>query len=175
MSNVLTVSLQATITFGSLGFRPKFQLGHACRGDRRSVRLHMRAVDPEITSRPGAKAMTFLVSTCKIEVLAAGTHGGVGYESSVGMDNDAPPLANLLSNVHSGRIISRTLSRKLTARYRLRPSCRHLFIIDVEKRARFFGVNTLERLKQKSVANWGMGPVANWYITKAANPRTMTG
>jgi hypothetical protein len=69
----------------------------------------------------------------------------------VEMDNDAPPLATILSNVHSGRIISRTLSRKLTARYRLRPSCRHLFIVDVEKRARFFGVNTLERLKQKSV------------------------
>ena len=87
----------------------------------------------------------------KIEVLVAGVRGGVGYEASVEKDGNAPPVATGQSNFATGRG-SRTLSRKLTSRYRLRKNVKHLFVVDSEKKDRFFGVNTLERLRQKNVS-----------------------
>jgi hypothetical protein len=43
------------------------------------------------------------------------------------------------------------LSRKLTSRYRLRRNVKHLFVVDPDKKDRFFGVDTLERMHQKDV------------------------
>ena len=96
--------------------------------------------------------LTFFVGHEKIEALAAGVRGGgVGYEGSVEKDNDAPPLASGQSSPGTGTG-SRTLSRKLTSRYRLRKNVKHLFVVDAQKKDRFFGVNTLERLRQKNVS-----------------------
>jgi hypothetical protein len=95
--------------------------------------------------------LAFFIGHEKIEALVAGVRGGVGYERSLEKDNDAPPLANGHSSLANGTG-SRTLSRKLTSRYRLRKNLKHLFVVDAEKKDRFFGVNTLERLRQKSVS-----------------------
>jgi len=95
--------------------------------------------------------LAFFIGHEQIEALAAGVRGGVGYEISVEKDNDSPPLANGQSSLAAGQG-SRTLSRKLTSRYRLRKNVKHLFIVDAEKKDRFFDVSTLERLRQKSVA-----------------------
>jgi hypothetical protein len=83
--------------------------------------------------------------------LAAGHRGGVGYESSLEKDSDAPPFAGGQSNVSSTDKPVRALSRKLTSRYRLRRNVKHLFIVDADKKDQFFSVDTLERLRQKSV------------------------
>ena len=95
--------------------------------------------------------MAFFIGHEKIEALVAGVRGGVGYERSLEKDNDAPPLASGHSSLVNGTG-SRTLSRKLTSRYRLRKNIKHLFVVDAEKKDRFFGVSTLERLRQKSVS-----------------------
>jgi hypothetical protein len=95
--------------------------------------------------------MAFFIGHEKIEALVAGMRGGVGYERSLEKDNDAPPLASGHSSLVNGTG-SRTLSRKLTSRYRLRKNIKHLFVVDAEKKDRFFGVSTLERLRQKSVS-----------------------
>ena len=96
--------------------------------------------------------LAFFIGQEKIEALVAGSRGGVGYESSLEKDNDAPPLASGQSSFANGTG-SRTLSRKLTSRYRLRRNVKHLFVVDADKKDRFFGVNTLERLRQRSVAS----------------------
>jgi CBS domain-containing protein len=95
--------------------------------------------------------LAFFIGQEKIEALVAGSRGGVGYEGSLEKDNDAPPLAGGQSSLANGTG-SRTLSRKLTSRYRLRRNVRHLFVVDAEKKDRFFGVNTLERLRQRSIS-----------------------
>jgi len=95
--------------------------------------------------------LAFFIGQEKIEALVAGVRGGVGYERSLEKDNDAPPLAGGQASLANGKG-SRTLSRKLTSRYRLRKNVKHLFVVDAEKKDRFFGVNTLERLRQKSVS-----------------------
>ena len=95
--------------------------------------------------------MALYIGHEKIEALVAGVRGGVGYERSLEKDNDAPPLASGHSSLVNGTG-SRTLSRKLTSRYRLRKNIKHLFVVDAEKKDRFFGVSTLERLRQKSVS-----------------------
>jgi hypothetical protein len=95
--------------------------------------------------------LAFFIGQEKIEALVAGVRGGIGYERSLEKDNDAPPLASCQSSL-THRTGSRTLSRKLTSRYRLRNNVKHLFVVDAEKRDRFFGVSTLERLRQKSVS-----------------------
>src|SRR3974377_1142529 len=95
--------------------------------------------------------LAFFIGQEKIEALVAGVRGGVGYEGCLEKDNDAPPLASGQSSLANGTV-SRTLSRKLTSRYRLRKNVKHLFVVDAEKKDRFFGVNTLERLRQKSVS-----------------------
>jgi hypothetical protein len=95
--------------------------------------------------------LAFFIGQEKIEALVAGSRGGVGYEGSLEKDNDAPPLASGQSSLANGTG-SRTLSRKLTSRYRLRRNVKHLFVVDTDKKDRFFGVNTLERLRQRSVA-----------------------
>jgi hypothetical protein len=95
--------------------------------------------------------LAFFIGREKIEALAAGPRGGVGYEASVEKDNDAPPFASGQVSLASGKV-SRTLSRKLTSRYRLRKNVKHLFVVDAEKKDRFFGTNTLEGLRQKNVA-----------------------
>jgi hypothetical protein len=94
--------------------------------------------------------LVFFCGREQIQALVAGVRGGVGYEVSLEKDNDAPPLASGQVNLGTGRG-SRTLSRKLTSRYRLRRNVRHLFVIDPEKKDRFFGVDTLERMHQKDV------------------------
>jgi hypothetical protein len=94
--------------------------------------------------------LVFFCGLEHIQALAAGVRGGVGYEASLEKDNDAPPLANGQVNLGTGRS-SRTLSRKLTSRYRLRRNVKHLFVVDPDKKDRFFGVDTLERLHQKDV------------------------
>jgi hypothetical protein len=95
--------------------------------------------------------LAFFIGNEQIEALVAGRRGGVGYESSLEKDNDAPPFANGQLNQPTAKP-TRTLSRKLTSRYRLRRNVKHLFIVDAEKKDRFFAVDTLERLRQKSVA-----------------------
>ncbi|MBV8375428.1 MAG: hypothetical protein JO279_00335 [Verrucomicrobia bacterium] len=95
--------------------------------------------------------LAFFIGHEQIEALAAGVRGGIGYETSVQRASDAPPLANGQSSLANGKA-SRTLSRKLTARYRLRKNVKHLFVVDADKKDRFFDVNTLERLRQKSIA-----------------------
>ena len=95
--------------------------------------------------------LAFFIGQEKIEALVAGSRGGIGYEGSLEKDNDAPPLASGQSSLANGTG-SRTLSRKLTSRYRLRRNVKHLFVVDADKKDRFFGVNTLERLRQRSVA-----------------------
>jgi len=94
--------------------------------------------------------LAFFCGREQIQALAAGVRGGVGYETSLEKDNDAPPLANGQANLATGRG-SRTLSRKLTSRYRLRRNVKHLFVVDPDKKDRFFGVDTLERMHQKDV------------------------
>jgi hypothetical protein len=95
--------------------------------------------------------LAFFIGQEKIEALVAGSRGGVGYEGSLEKDNDAPPLASGQPSLANGTG-SRTLSRKLTSRYRLRRNVKHLFVVDADKKDRFFGVNTLERLRQRSVS-----------------------
>jgi hypothetical protein len=97
--------------------------------------------------------LAFFIGREKIQALAAGNRGGVGYESSLEKDSDAPPFAGGQSNVATNGKPSRTLSRKLTARYRLRRNVKHLFIVDADKKDQFFSVDTLERLRQKSVTS----------------------
>jgi hypothetical protein len=94
----------------------------------------------------------FFIGREQVEALAAGGRGSVGYESSLQKDNDCPPLADGQLILPTGKP-SRTLSRKLTSRYRLRRNVKHLFVVDAAKNDRFFGVDTLERLRQKSVAS----------------------
>jgi hypothetical protein len=94
--------------------------------------------------------LVFFCGREQIQALVASVRGGVGYESSLEKDNDAPPLANGQANLGTGGG-SRTLSRKLTSRYRLRRNIKHLFVVDPDKKDRFFGVETLERLHQKDV------------------------
>jgi hypothetical protein len=95
--------------------------------------------------------LAFYCGREQIQALVAGVRGGVGYEISLQKDNDAPPLANGQANL-TGRG-SRTLSRKLTSRYRLRRNVKHLFVVDPDKKDRFFGVDTLERMHQKDVTS----------------------
>jgi hypothetical protein len=96
--------------------------------------------------------LAFFIGREQVQALAAGVRGGIGYEASLEKDNDAPPLANGQANLPTGRP-SRTLSRKLSSRYRLRRNVKHLFVVDPDKKDRFFDVDTLERLRQKSVAS----------------------
>jgi hypothetical protein len=94
--------------------------------------------------------IVFFIGPEKIEALVAGLRGGVGYERSLEKDNDAPPLATGQSSpatTGSGR-----LSRKLTSRYRLAKNVKHIFVVDADKKDRFFGVTTLERLRQNCVS-----------------------
>jgi hypothetical protein len=91
--------------------------------------------------------LAFFIGNEQIEALVAGRRGGVGYESSLEKDNDAPPFANGQLNQPTAKP-TRTLSRKLTSRYRLRRNVKHLFIVDAEKKDRFFAVDTLERSKK---------------------------
>ena len=93
--------------------------------------------------------LAFYCGREQIQALVAGVRGGVGYETSLQKDNDAPPLANGQANLTGPG--SRTLSRKLTSRYRLRRNVKHLFVVDPDKKDRFFGVDTLERMHQKDV------------------------
>jgi hypothetical protein len=95
--------------------------------------------------------LAFFIGQEKIEALVAGSRDGIGYEGSLEKDNDAPPQASGQPSFANGTG-SRTLSRKLTSRYRLRRNVKHLFVVDPDKKDRFFGVNTLERLRQRSVS-----------------------
>jgi hypothetical protein len=97
--------------------------------------------------------LVFFIGRDQIQALAAGSRGGVGYESSLEKDSDAPPSAGGQFNLAATGKPSRTLSRKLTSRYRLRRNVRHLFIVDADKKDQFFSVDTLERLRQKSVTS----------------------
>jgi hypothetical protein len=97
--------------------------------------------------------LAFFIGRDQIQALAASGRGGVGYESSLEKDGDAPPFAGGQSNLVTTGKPSRTLSRKLTLRYRLRRNVKHLFVIDADKKDQFFSVDTLERLRQKSVAS----------------------
>ena len=97
--------------------------------------------------------LAFFIGREQVQALAAGSRGGVGYESSLEKDSDAPPLAGGQSNLTPSGKPSRTLSRKLTSRYRLRRNVKHLFIVDADKKDQFFSVDTLERLRQKSVTS----------------------
>jgi hypothetical protein len=97
--------------------------------------------------------LAFFIGREQVQALAAGGRGGVGYESSLEKDSDAPPFAGGQSNPSPGAKSSRTLSRKLTSRYRLRRNVKHLFIVDADKKDQFFSVDTLERLRQKSVTS----------------------
>jgi hypothetical protein len=96
--------------------------------------------------------LAFYIGRDHIQALAAGGRGGVGYESSLEKDSDAPPLAGGQSSPSATGKAGRTLSRKLTSRYRLRRNVKHLFIVDADKKDQFFSVDTLERLRQKNVA-----------------------
>jgi hypothetical protein len=96
--------------------------------------------------------LAFFIGHEKIETLVAGVRAGIGYEGSVEKDNDAPPFADGQSRAGTGPSV-RSLSRKLASRYRLRQNVKHLFIIDAPKRDRFFGVKTLEGLRQKTVSS----------------------
>jgi hypothetical protein len=94
--------------------------------------------------------IVFFIGPERIEALVAGMRGGVGYERSLEKDNDAPPLATGQSSpatTGAGR-----LSRKLTSRYCLTKNLKHIFVVDADKKDRFFGVTTLERLRQNSVS-----------------------
>ena len=93
--------------------------------------------------------IVFFIGPEKIEALVAGMRGGVGYERSLEKDNDAPPLANGESSPAAG---AGRLSRKLTSRYRLAKNVKHIFVVDADRKDRFFGVTTLERLRQNSVS-----------------------
>jgi hypothetical protein len=95
--------------------------------------------------------LAFFIGRDQIQALVAGGRGGVGYEFSLEKDSDAPPFAGGQSNLAATGKSSRTLSRKLTSRYRLRRNVKHLFIVDADKKDQFFSVDTLERLRQKSV------------------------
>ena len=97
--------------------------------------------------------LAFFIGREQVQALAAGGRGGVGYESSLEKDSDAPPFAGGQSNPSPGGKSSRTLSMKLTSRYRLRRNVKHLFIVDADKKDQFFSVDTLERLRQKSVTS----------------------
>jgi len=123
--------------------------------------------------------LAFFIGQDHIQALAAGAKGGVGYESTLEKDSDAPPFAGGQSNLPTTGKPARTLSRKLTSRYRLRRNVKHLFIVDADKRDQFFSVDTLERLRQKSVAsaleemhenpqqvfgNWPEGSAFRWAI-----------
>jgi hypothetical protein len=97
--------------------------------------------------------LVFSIGGDSVEALAAGARGGgVGYERSLEKDNDAPPLATGHSNL-SGGAGSRTLSRKLSSRYRLGKNVRHLFVVDAPIKDQLFVVTTLEKWRHKTVAS----------------------
>jgi hypothetical protein len=102
------------------------------------------------TSEP---TLAFFIGRDQIQALAAGGRGGIGYESSLEKDSDAPPFAGGQSDFAATAKPSRTLSGKLTSRYRLRRNVKHLFVVDADKKDQFFSVDTLERLRQKSVTS----------------------
>jgi hypothetical protein len=123
--------------------------------------------------------LAFFIGRDQIQALAAGARGGVGYESTLEKDGDAPPLVGSQPKLATIGKPARTLSRKLTSRYRLRRNVKHLFIVDADKKDQFFSVDTLERLRQKSVAsvleemhenpqqvfgNWPEGSAFRWAI-----------
>jgi hypothetical protein len=97
--------------------------------------------------------LAFFIGRDQIQALAASGRGGIGYESSLEKDSDTPPFSGGQSDLAATGKPSRTLSRKLTSRYRLRRNVKHLFVVDADKKDQFFSVDTLERLRQKSVTS----------------------